>query len=266
MTHPTPLSASDLVVEILAQPDDTTCGPTCLHAVYRYHGLELPLPRVIEEVRVLESSGTLAVFLAQHALAHGFDATIYTYNLGVFDPSWFDPPVDDLSACLLAQAREKPDDRKLQVATEAYLEFLRLGGEIRHEPLTPDLVRGYLRRGRPILTGLSATYLYGCAREIGTDRLLYDDIRGVPTGHFVVLAGYDPEEREVLIADPLRDNPLTGSQRYRLPMQRVLGAILLGAFTYDANFLVLEPSQEKASRVRGQPPSGDAPAAKERDA
>lgn len=229
------------VVEILPQPDDSTCGPTCLHAVYRYHGLDLPLARVIEEVPALESSGTLAVFLAQHALRQGFDATIYTYNLHVFDPSWFDPPVDDLSARLRAQAREKPDDSRLQVATEAYLEFLRLGGEIRYEELTPELVRSHLRKGRPILTGLSATYLYGCPREIGTDRLRYDDIRGVPTGHFVVLTGYDPEEREVLIADPLRDNPLTGSQRYRLPMQRVLGAILLGVLTYDANFLVVEP-------------------------
>jgi hypothetical protein len=99
-------------------------------------------------VAALESSGTLAVFLAQHALRQGFDATIYTYNLTVFDPSWFDPPVDDLSARLMAQAREKPDP-KLRLATEAYLEFLRLGGEICYEELTPDLVRGFLGAAGP---------------------------------------------------------------------------------------------------------------------
>jgi len=231
-------------LHILPQPDDSTCGPTCLQAVYRYYGLELPLEQVIQEVHALETSGTLAVFLAQHALRQGFDATIHTYNLTVFDPSWFDPPVEDLSARLRAQARVKSDPR-LQVATDAYLEFLRLGGEIVYEELTPELVRGHLRRGRPILTGLSATYLYGCARETGTDRLHYDDIRGVPTGHFVVLSGYEPDEREVLIADPQRDNPLTGSQRYRLPIQRVLGAILLGVLTYDANFLVIEPRRDR---------------------
>ena len=27
-----------LPVEILPQPDETTCGPTCLHAVFRYFG------------------------------------------------------------------------------------------------------------------------------------------------------------------------------------------------------------------------------------
>ena len=31
-------SISWLDVPILTQPDDSTCGPTCLHAVYAYHG------------------------------------------------------------------------------------------------------------------------------------------------------------------------------------------------------------------------------------
>jgi hypothetical protein len=231
-------------IEILAQPDDSTCGPTCLHAVYRHYGLDLPLEQVIGEVDALESAGTLAVFLAKHALRNGFDATIYTYNLSVFDPTWFDPAIADLPAHLserLQRQAELKSDRRLHVATEAYLEFLHLGGTIRFRALTPELVSNYLRRGRPILTGLSATYLYACARERGTDRLVYDDIGGVPTGHFVVLASYDDTLHEVLIADPLQNNPLNGSHRYRLPIQRVLGAILLGVITYDANFLLIEP-------------------------
>ena len=27
-----------LPVDMLAQPDEVTCGPTCLHAIYRYWG------------------------------------------------------------------------------------------------------------------------------------------------------------------------------------------------------------------------------------
>jgi hypothetical protein len=27
-----------LVLDMPGQPDDSTCGPTCLHAVYCYHG------------------------------------------------------------------------------------------------------------------------------------------------------------------------------------------------------------------------------------
>ena len=231
-------------LRILPQPDDTTCGPTCLHAVYRFWGEELELDEVIREVVPLESKGTLAVLLACHALRRGYRATIYTYNLHVFDPSWFENGAEELEVRLRAQARVKRD-RKLRFATGAYLEFLSLGGELRFRELSLDLVRGYLKKERPILTGLSATYLYGCPREREAEddgeRMVYDDIRGHPTGHFVVLSEYDPESREVVVADPLGDNPRFGGQYYRVGIQRVLGAILLGVLTYDANFLVIEP-------------------------
>ena len=78
-----------LQFEFLKQPDNTTCGPTCLHAVYRYHGDDLPLTQVIEEAPAFEGGGTLAVMLGCHALRRGYDARIFTFNLQVFDPTWF---------------------------------------------------------------------------------------------------------------------------------------------------------------------------------
>jgi hypothetical protein len=233
-------------LRILPQPDDTTCGPTCLQAVYRYWGEDLELDRVIREVTPMERRGTLAVLLACHALRQGYRATIYTYNLHVFDPTWFDGPSDGLEDRLRAQARVKKG-RKLRFATGAYLEFLGLGGVLRFRELTLDLIRGYLERGRPILAGVSATYLYGCARETevpgGAGRMMYDDIGGEPTGHFVVLSEYDPASGEVGVADPLMENPRFGGHHYRVGIQRVLGALLLGVLTYDANFLVIEPDR-----------------------
>lgn len=230
--------------QILLQPDDTTCGPTCLHAVYRYWGDEMALDQVIREVTPLETQGTLAVLLSCHALKRGYRATIFTYNLHVFDPSWFSEEGVDLAERLRAQARAKRD-RKLRFATEGYLEFLSLGGRILFRELSLDLIRNHLKRGRPILTGLSATYLYGCPRERESPehggRMIYDDVRGHPQGHFVVLSEYDTTTREVVIADPLGDNPRFGGQHYRVGIERALGAILLGVLTYDANFLVIEP-------------------------
>src|SRR5207244_2038397 len=76
-----------LKLDILPQPDDTTCGPTCLHALYRYYDDELSLDTVIDQVQSLEGGGTLAVLLACHALRRGYDATLYTYNLQLFDPT-----------------------------------------------------------------------------------------------------------------------------------------------------------------------------------
>jgi hypothetical protein len=118
--------------------------------------------------------------------------------------------------------------------------FLRRGGELRFEELTTALVRKYLARNIPILTGLSATYLYGSAREFGPNGRP-DDIRGKPAGHFVVLCGYDRDTREVLVADPLQKNPLSGTNQYTVSIDRVICAILLGILTYDANLLIIEP-------------------------
>lgn len=229
-----------LRLSVLPQPNNTTCGPTCLHAVYRYWDFELPLQEVIDTVEPLPEGGTLAVRLAIHALKRGFRAEIYTYNLQIFDPTWFSPHTDvNLSERLLEQRQHKRSG-KLTLATDNYLEFLRLGGKLLYENLDAKLLRRFLRRGVPVLTGLSATHLYDCAREFNDD---YDDVRGSPSGHFVVLHGYDPKTREVSVADPLHDNPRFGSQYYRVAINRLTASILLGILTYDANLLVITPKK-----------------------
>jgi hypothetical protein len=49
MPRPARHRQHQLELEMLPQPDDTTCGPTCLHAVYRYRGHEIPLDQVIRK-------------------------------------------------------------------------------------------------------------------------------------------------------------------------------------------------------------------------
>ncbi|MBB6086352.1 cysteine peptidase family C39 domain-containing protein [Wenzhouxiangella marina] len=225
-------------IPIEAQPDSTTCGPTCLHALYRHYGVELPLEQIIDEIQRLDHGGTLDVFLANHALARGFQARLYTYNLQVFDPTWFAADEVDLADKLAAQCRLKRRER-LKTATTGYLEYLAGGGTILFEDLSRRLLRTLLERGEPILTGLSATYLYRSAREFGPDDA-DDDLRGEPVGHFVLLTGYDRHRRQVLISDPTHPNP-RGTRHYRVHIDRVIGAILLGALTYDANLLILTP-------------------------
>ena len=230
--------------EVLPQPTYTTCGPTCLHAVYQYFGDHRDLHQIINEIEPLETGGTLAVNLACHALQSGYRATIITYNLQLFDPTWFDDGQGkDIVHRLQAQMRAKRDPR-LTSATAAYLHFFELGGRLKFRELTTGLIRRHLNRGVPILTGLSATYLYGCARELND---VYDDVRGEPTGHFVVLAGYNAEERTVRVADPLHDNPGFAAQYYDVHMDRLKSAILLGIVTYDANLLVIEPQDHGQS-------------------
>lgn len=227
-----------LPVRMLPQPDETTCGPTCLHAIYRYWDDNEPLADVIARIRKLEEGGTFAVFLACDALRRGYEATIYTYNLTVFDPTWFRAGVD--IAERLRRQLEVKSGLRLRHATEGYLEFLQLGGRLRLTDLSRTLIRGLLRRGLPILTGLSSTFLYRTAREYGPiDRP--DDIRGTPGGHFVVMAGYDRRARSVLVSDPYGPHPYGPEHDYWVNIDRVIGAVLLGIVTHDANLLVIHP-------------------------
>lgn len=227
-----------LPVRILPQPDETTCGPTCLQAVYRYWGEDESLTDVIGRAGRLEHGGTFAVFLACDALQRGYCATIYTYNLNVFDPTWFRRGVD--IAQRLQRQREIKMDYRLQHATTGYLEFLKLGGRLRLLDLSRGLIRGLLRRGVPVITGLSSTFLYRVPREFGPDDVP-DDVRGLPSGHFVVIAGYDAARRKFLVVDPYQANPYASTHEYWLSVERVLGAVLLGIVTHDANLLIIHP-------------------------
>ncbi|MGB1582002.1 MAG: C39 family peptidase [Nevskiales bacterium] len=229
-----------LDVQIARQPDDVTCGPTCLQAVYRYYGSDPAIAQLVQEVRMLDEGGTLAVFLANHALENGYRARIYTFNLQLFDPSWFGRPDVDLAQCLKEQAKHKPA-RKLQIATQGYLKFLQLGGELAFADLTAKLLRRYLRRGIPILTGLSSTCLYRSTREI-PDTNQDDAIRGEPAGHFVVISGYDKDKKQVHIADPWPEHPYEPPHNYDVTLDRLINAILLGAVTYDSNLLIITPA------------------------
>ncbi len=234
----------ELPINILRQPDDSTCGPTCLHAVYNYYGDNISLNDVITSTTTLEAGGTLAVYLACDALRRDYQATIYTYNLQVFDPTWFASNDIDISERLIKQAEVK-DDEKLQFATRGYLEFLKLGGKLRYVDLTSRLLRNIIRRRFPILTGLSSTYLYKDKREVYPND---DDIRGFPSGHFVILSGYHKHDRTVLINDPYEPNPVSGELNYSINIDRVICAILLGVLTYDANLLVIQPSDSGSKK------------------
>ncbi len=258
---PNGFAGSSLPIEIKPQPDDETCGPTCLHAVYRYWRESISLDTVVDSFSPItaQGRGTLAVMLGTDALTRGFEANLYTFNLQVFDPTWFDSRgtapaallTEKLAAQLQAKSAKTAHDTRLEVATASYLRFLELGGEVRFRELNSRLISSQIRAGRPLLTGLSATYLYRCAREFGPNDV-YDDVRGLPTGHFVVLHGYDPAERSVLVADPLANNPGFGSQRYSVPMSRLIAATMLGVLTYDANLLVIRPGASAPKTVRAK--------------
>lgn len=225
-------------LEMLPQPTESTCGPTCLHAIYRHFDRELPLERIITEIPEHADGGTLSVNLALHALKHGFKARTYSYNLRVFDPTWRNLEPEELIE-KLSQRIAFLSNEKLIHTHRLYIQFLKNGGRIKFNDLTPAFIQQLLKKGAPILTGLSATYLYQYAREMpdASD----DDLAGSPTGHFVVVNGYDEDSGEVIIMDPYQDNPFNPHGSYRIDVHRFINAVMLGIITYDANLLIVTP-------------------------
>lgn len=221
------------------QPDDVTCGPTCLGQVYRYYGHAKPLGEIVREIPRNPDGGTLAVNLGINSLRARFGADIYTYNLRIFDPTWRRLYRSQLIEKLEGRMRAVKSS-KLRRALSGYVEFLGLGGRVRFPELTPRLLAGILRRGHPIITGLSATYLYGTPRERGTE---YDDVGGEPAGHFVVISGYYPRSGRFLVRDPSSHIPFSHSGRYSVRAERLIAAVLLGDITYDAVLLVVKPGR-----------------------
>jgi len=229
------------------QPNDETCGATCLHAIYHHYGLQISLEEVIHQVARSLSGGTLAPFLGIHALGLNFKTTIYVNNVDVFDPTWFSTIHGNAKCNILDKLKMQMDSKQetegLTQLSLAYQKYLEQGGTLKFHTLNTQLLKNYFDQKTPILTGLSATYLYRCPRERFTPegKSFYDDIHGTPCGHFVVLCGYDDLHRRVVIADPARENPLSHNNYYKVSINRLINAIMLGVLTYDANLLIIEP-------------------------
>jgi hypothetical protein len=234
-----------LAVSVTPQPTEDTCGPTCLESIYRFYGRDVSLDQLRSEVSMLQAGGTLSVNLGCHALANGFDVEIYSYNLQVFDPTWFALSNKELVKKLMQQTSRKSSDQKLSEASQSYIRFLKAGGAIRFSDLAPQLIKDYLGAGNPIIAALSSTYLYQTAREnpLTTED---DDIGGYPAGHFVVVSGFDEYSQYVTINDPFRRNPFSkGEESYQVDFGHFMASILLGVVTYDANLMIVSPREAK---------------------
>lgn len=225
-------------IKIQSQPTETTCGPTCLNSMYAFLKKPIPIKETISEVRYLDTGGTMGEALAINALENGLQATVYTHNLHVFDPTWFKLSKDNLIKKLKKQARA-PKTLKIKKSSKLYIDHLKLGGKVRFKHLTAEFLYNLLVEKGPVIVGLSSTYLYMCERERNDDNE-YDDIYGSPQGHFVILGGMSKNGQQVEIYDPLEDNPISKTNHYSVATTLLINSILIGAITYDANIIVIE--------------------------
>jgi hypothetical protein len=243
--------AHELSLPRFVQPDDVTCGPTCLRKVYNFFGVDVEVRDVLGELDRNEDGGTLAVFLGISAIGRGFRARIYSYDLRIFDPTWETLAATELAEKLHLRLPYLKTAKAIRAA-QAYLRFLAMGGEVRLDDLTPSLLKRILDRNHPILAGLSATHLYRMSRERHdpvSHELVEDDVAGDAVGHFVVIVGYEHWGRRFSVRDPSAHVPLSPDGRQVVDAQRLINAILLGDLTYDAVLLELWPGGDGEEEI-----------------
>jgi len=232
-----------LNVSMQKQPDLTTCGPTSLHAVYAFYQDSISLEQTIKEINQFEKGGgTLAVVLGKHAIRRGYKATLYSFNINVFDPSWFEKDRAFICAKLTESIKAGPSSDKHLYVLNEYREFLELGGKLKFCDLSKELIRSILDSKIPILTGLSSTWLYRDKRENPVTNE-DDDISGEPAGHFVIVDGHE-KNGEFSICDPYHRNPINSSNHYLIDGDRLVTSVLLGISSYDGNLLLIEKINE----------------------
>ncbi len=232
-----------LAVPPMVQPDEVSCGPTCLAAVLRFHGLADASPEEVRRVTPRNpDGGALAPFLGLAAMRLGARARCHPFATRVFDPTW-----RKLSAaeCLrrLVQRTEALPEGRLRRVHEAWRTFLEEGGEVALGELRPSELVQALDAGRPLICGLSITWLYQEPRERPEDNT-DDDIHGSPVGHFVVVNGYGGSGQSFFVIDPWPEPPFDRSDGvYRVSQRRLTQAILLGDATHDAVILEVFPRE-----------------------
>ena len=227
----------DFPIDMFSQPTETTCGPTCLHGIYKHLGLATAQSQVIQEMKYIAGGGTLGVHLAMDALKRGFDVAVYTHNLKVFDPSWFQLSQRQVADKLMVQSRSQKD-LKTTEASFYYANFLKKGGKILFKDLDANFLYQSLQDNGPLICGLSSTYLYMSKRELDINNE-YDDIYGEPQGHFVILNGMSADLQTVSVTDPYEQNPISPARKYQISTSHFINSILIGVITYDANILII---------------------------
>lgn len=250
-----------LPVPRFPQPDDVSCGPTCLAQVLAGYGDDRPLSELLTKVRRNPDGGTQAVHLGQLALDIGYRARLYPLGVQVFDPTWWELEDPQIVEKLARRAEGLPaGPRRHEV--QAWHRFMVSGGYIAFQEPTPQLLVRVLAQGRPLICGLNATWLYRESRT-NPDTNRDDDVHGQPQGHFVTVTGYTGSGLHFHIADPSEDPPPYPGEphpdeepdpeppvrgRYPLRAERLIHAILLGDGTRDAVLLEVWPPPRAARR------------------
>lgn len=217
-----------------------TCGPSALQQILAYYGVKKSLNEILKNFKMYEY-GTWDFDLLSYVLRLGFKAEITTYNLDIFDPTWFKLSRKKLIKKLKSRLKYAKPFHKQGI--RSCIRFLELGGRIRFKIITEKIIKDYLRKKIPVIACFCFTALWKCKRAYSKKtkkgyKSISNDIRGVPEGHFIVISGYAKDK--FFVTDPSYNIPVSKTGKYSVPIKDLIAYILMKDY---GNICVIKPKK-----------------------
>ncbi len=198
------------------QPTNNSCGYTALAILLSFTGIKLIPEEVLAKVpqpndEKGEPTGSVTSQLAAWCLSQGRKIKFYTFDCEIIDLSWSKLSKSELINRLetVKDVRDVPGLGKhwSRIYVEAYIDFLKTGGELIIQPnVTSQLLYTLLEKG-PVYVNVCANTINNEGRAVYPDHqkreLALNDVDGKVSTHSVVIYGNN-ESGELLVADPWR--------------------------------------------------------------
>ena len=201
---------------------DSTCGPSCLVAIYESLGEKVDKQTILNELNISDSDYTYLPQIARHMLKRNLEIKLISPNSYVFSPEWAqlsrEQVITELRDWIVLNAKNE----WLLTAIHS-LFFLEEGGTVEITDLTTELLDSHLDAGWSLLCLVEPSWLWG-KRKIAK-KAEYDSVRGNADGHFIVV--YDRTETEYIISDPYPTSLPGKEHTYQVDKARLITATYL---------------------------------------
>ncbi|MFH0836749.1 MAG: C39 family peptidase [Candidatus Aenigmatarchaeota archaeon] len=180
---------------------EMTCGPSCLQQIFAYHGKIVDLDdiiKILDKKKGFVLTGTSTWHLGFCADAFGYKSDVISYDVNIIDPTWMKLSKKELVKKITKRIiLEKLSFSKTRLM--AMQDYILYGGSYSFTMPSKDILLKYLKKKIPVIIRLCSTLLYNNSR-IDWNSCKFNDIKGYPFGHYVVVSGY--ENGHFIITDP----------------------------------------------------------------
>lgn len=178
--------------------------------------------------------------IAKYFIDQGFNTTIHTSDIQIFDPSWKKYSNKQLIDHLMKRQTDVKhptyDQEAFNVIFDGYISFLKFGGQIAFPLIDEKYLVELLQKG-PIYTIVSYQFLNQSPKAVfdkDKDEFTNDSIKGNVGTHAVILAGY--KDNQFLIIDP--DKKFGGKRWFS--SSHLIASFYLAQTDYDNLLITLE--------------------------